>query len=142
MSLGVDDPRAGMSGSKVVWGDSMNVDACHGGYKGNGVDVFKYERRSCDKLQAYLDDDENAGFGFDAAIEAVREALAEADELLAAAAIADAIANAGDSGEIDVAQDLKAQGDAATARGGGAICYEALDKYKEAWETAVSSWCN
>ncbi len=140
MSLGEDDSRAGMSGSEVVWGDPNRVDGCHGGYK--GVDVFQYEQASCDKLQAYLENGENTGFGFGTAIEAVREALAEADKLLAATAIADAIANSGDPGEIAVALDLKAQGDTATAQGGCAICDEALDKYEEAWEKAVQSWCN
>ncbi len=140
MSLGLDDPRAGMSGSEVVWGDPTHVDDCHGGFK--GVDFFQYEQESCDKLQAYLENDENAGFGFDAAIEAVREILAQADRLLAETAIADAIANFGDPSEIAVALDLKAQGDAAAAHGGNAICDEALDKYEEAWEKAVSSWCN
>lgn len=71
-----------------------------------------------------------------------REALAEADEILSATAIADAIANDGDPGEIAVAQNLKAQADAATTQGGSAICDGALDKYEEAWEKAVSSWCN
>ena len=116
------------------------MDDCQGGYK--GVDVFQYEQESCDKLQAYLENDENAGFGFDAAIESVREALAKADEILAATAIADAIANAGDPGEIAVAQELKVEGDAATTAGGNAICDEALDKYEEAWEKAVQSWCD
>ncbi len=113
MSLGFDDARAGMSGTEVVWADPTHIDDCHGGFK--GVDFFQYQQGSCDKLQAYLENDENAGFGFEAEIAAVREALAEADELLAATALADAITNGGDPSEIAVAQDLKAEGDAATA---------------------------
>ena len=53
----------------------------------------------------------------------------------------DAIVNGGDPSEIAVAQDLKAEGDAATAEG-DAICDVALDKYQGAWEKAVFSWCN
>ena len=56
--------------------------------------------------------------------------------------IADAITNVGDASEIEVAQDLKAEGDAANAQGGSEICDVALDKYEESWEKAVSSWCN
>ncbi len=57
-------------------------------------------------------------------------------------AIADAIAESGDAKLIEVAQVLLARGDAAKAQGGAAICDVALDKYEEAWEKAVSSWCN
>ena len=140
MSLGENDALAGMSGSEVIWGDPNHVDTCNGGFK--GADVFQYDQEACDKLHAYLDNDENAGFGFDVAIEAVREALAEADQLLGATAIADAIAAFGDPDLIAVAQDLSAEGDAAMDQGGAAICDVALDKYEEAWEKAVSSWCN
>ena len=74
-------------------------------------------------------------------VEAVRRSLAEADAILTVVAIADAIAASGDPDSISNAQDLKAEGDAATAAGGSAICDEALDKYEEAWEKAVKSWC-
>ncbi len=140
MSLGEKDDRAGMSGSEVAWGDPNHVDTCHFGFK--GADAFQYEQESCDKLDAYVENDENEGFGFEAAIDAVRESLAEADEMLAATAIADAIANGGDSDEIEVAEELKAEGDDATASGGSEICDKALDKYEEAWEKAVKSWCD
>lgn len=138
MSLGEDDPRAGMYGSEVVWGDPIHVDEHHGGYK--GADVFQYEQEACDKLDAYVENDENAGFGFDAAIEDVRQMLAEADQVLATVAIDDAYANSGKPDDIAVAEALKAEGDAAKALGGTEICDIALDKYEEAWEKAVGSW--
>ena len=144
MSLGDDDARAGMSGSEVVWGDPNHVDDCFGGHTGsfrNGVDVFQYEQESCDKFQAYLENGENAGFGFDAAIESVRKALAKADQVLAATAIADALANNGNPDDIADAEVLKNAGDEAMAVGGTEICDVALDKYEEAWEKAVGSWC-
>ena len=137
MSLGEDDARAGMSGSEVVWGDPNHVDACHGGFK--GPDAFQFEQAACDKLDAYVENDENAGFGFDGAIEAVRQALASSDQSLAATAIADAIDAGGDADLISVAEELKAEGDAALAS--GKICDEVLDKYEEAWEKAVDSYC-
>ena len=140
MSLGEDDDRAGMSGSEVVWGDPNHVDDCHEGYKGE--DAFQHEQEACDRLDAYVENEENDGFGFGAAIEAVRQSLAEADEILAATAIADAIAEDGHAGDIAVAQELKAEGDAAAASGGSEICDVALDKYEEAWEKAVHSWCD
>lgn len=139
MSLGRDDPRAGMSGSDVVWGDNNHVDACNGGNK--GADVFQYEQEACDKLDGYLENDENADFDFEDEIEEVRQMLAEADEILAATAISDAIAEGGKPDDIADAEDLKAEGDAAWARGGSEICDVALDKYEEAWEKAVKSWC-
>jgi hypothetical protein len=138
MSLGEDDPRAGMSGSEVVWGDPNHVDECHGGYK--GADVFQYEQEACDKLDAYIENDENAEFGFAGAIEAVRQMLAEADKILADTAISDAVANAGDPDDIADAIKLRDEGDAAKAKGGSEICDVALDKYEEAWEKAVGSW--
>ena len=141
MSLGLEDPRAGMSGSEVVWGDPKHVDDCHGGYEGKGVDVFQYEQESCDKLDAYLENEDNAGFSFDDEIAAVRQMLALSDQILAAVAIADAMAELGDPDLIAVAQDLFAEGDAAKAQGGAAICDDALDKYEEAWEKAVQSYC-
>ena len=137
MSVGEDDARAGMSGSEVVFGDPNHVDACHGGFK--GPDVFQFEQQACDKLDAYVENDENAGFGFDAAIEAVRQALASSDQSLASTAIVDAIAAGGEADLISVAEELKAQGDA--AKESGKICDEALDKYEEAWEKAVASYC-
>ena len=79
--------------------------------------------------------------GVGAAIDAVRESLAAAAEMLAATAIADAITNGGKSDEIEKAMDLKGEGDAATSSGGSKICDEALDKYAEAWEKSVKSWC-
>ncbi len=129
-----------MSGSEVVWGDPTHVDDCHGGFK--GVDVFQYEEEACDKLDAYSENKANAGFDFDEEIEAVRQMLALADQMLAAVAIADAIAEFGDPDLITVAQDLFAEGDAAKAQGRATICDVALDKYEEAWEKAVQSWCN
>ncbi len=139
MSLGLDDPRAGMSGSDVVWGDPEHVDECHDGYK--GVDVFQYEQAACDKLDAYMENDDNAQFDFDGEIEAVRQRWAEADQILAAIAIDDALAHDGDSDDIADAQSLKAEGDAAMADGGSELCDVALDKFEESWEKAVKSWC-
>ena len=66
--------------------------------------------------------------------------LAEADQILAEVAIADAQANSGNADDIAVAQALKAEGDAAKASGGSQICDVALDKYEEAWEKAVGSY--
>jgi hypothetical protein len=60
--------------------------------------------------------------------------------MLAETAIADAIANHGKPDDIAVAERLKAEGDAAKAKGGAAIADVALDKYEEAWEKAVKSW--
>jgi hypothetical protein len=129
-----------MFGSQVVWGDENHVDGCHGGYK--GVDAFQYEQETCDKLDAYVENRRNAGFGFVDQIEGVRQLLARADSTLAAVAIADAIAAAGKPDEIAKAEELFVQGNEAKALGGGSICDVALDKYEEAWEKAVKSWCN
>jgi hypothetical protein len=42
---------------------------------------------------------------------------------------------------INVAEDLKGEGDEATAEAGEATCDVALDNYEESWEKAVKSWC-
>ena len=38
--------------------------------------------------------------------------------------------------------ELKNEGDEAMASGLAEICETALDKYEEAWEKAVKSWCD
>jgi hypothetical protein len=128
-----------MSGSEVVWADPTRVDDCHGGYK--GTDVFQYEQAACDKIDAYIENDENVPFVFDVTIEEVRQILAEADAMLAETAISDAYDNAGDAALIAEAESLKAEGDVAKSNGGTEISDVALDKYEEAWEKAVESWC-
>ncbi|NIP24871.1 MAG: HYR domain-containing protein, partial [Phycisphaerae bacterium] len=129
---------ADMDGSEVVWASPNRIAECQGGYK--GADVFQYEQGACDKLDAYIDNDENTGFGFGAEIETVRQMMAEADQILAATAISDAHANSGNTDAIADAESLKDEGDAAKAIGGTEICDIALDKYEEAWEKAVGSW--
>ncbi|MHC4445426.1 MAG: hypothetical protein ACYTF1_14975 [Planctomycetota bacterium] len=115
MSLGLEDDRAGMSGSEVVWGDPTHVDDCHGGYK--GVDVFQYEEEACDKLDAYIENDEYEGFGFGAAIEAIWQMLAQADQMLAATDISEAIEEDGNLYDIAVVKELMTEDDAAKAQG-------------------------
>jgi hypothetical protein len=127
-----------MSGSEVVWGDPAHIDEHFGGYK--GADVFQYEQAACDKLDAYVENDENSDFFFEGRIEEIRQMLAEADQMLAGTAIEDAYANGGNLDEIAVAEQLKAEGDTAKAKGGTEIADVALDKYEEAWEKATNSW--
>ena len=101
--------------------------------------MFQYEQEACDKLDAYIENDENEGFGFEDEIEELRQMLAEADRILAAVAIEDAENNNGKPDDIADAISLKLEGDEMRAQGGTAICDEALDKYGEAWEKAVDA---
>ena len=130
---------SGFGGSEVVWGDSLHVDTCNGGFK--GADVFQYGQQACDKLDAYDSNPTNDGFGFGADIEFLRQRLAIADRMLAQQAIDDALAAGGVAGDIALAEQLLADGDTATAAGGSEICDIALDRYEEAWEKAVRSHC-
>ncbi len=131
MSLG-----DGFNGSEIVWGDENHIDVCHSGYK--GADVFQYEQKACDKLDAYVENDENANFGFEEEIEKIRKKLALADKILAETAIAEG----GNSEEIAVAEELFTEGEAiGIEQGGSAICDVALDKFEEVWEKSVKSWC-
>ena len=75
----------------------------------------------------------------DVLIDDVKQILAEAARVLADTAILDAIAESGDPSEIDVAEELFAEGESAVAS--GMICDVALDKYEGSWEKAVKSWC-
>ena len=43
--------------------------------------------------------------------------------------------------EAELVDRVEAEGDAAATSGGSVICDVALDKYEEAWEKAVKSWC-
>jgi len=54
--------------------------------------------------------------------------------------ILDKFAGGSNPDDIAVAENLKAEGNAAKAIGGSQIGDVALDKYEEAWEKAVGSW--
>jgi len=158
MSLGDNESASdfGMGGSEVNWTDANHVDKCHFNESGEqgtvgraglkGADVFQYEQEACDKLDAYLDNPENAGLAFEDEIEEIRQALAQADAALAQKAIDDAIASGGDPSEVQVAQDFLEQGvvasDPEQGGGGTQICDVALDKFQVAWEKAVASYCS
>jgi hypothetical protein len=55
-------------------------------------------------------------------------------------AIKDAKEHNGNPGDIAVAEELFAEGEAAKEQGASAICDVALDKFEEAWKKAVKSW--
>ena len=128
-----------VSSNPSIWGDPTHVDTCNQGW--NGPDVFLHERVACTKLDDYVKDASNASFGFGATLEGVRKSLAAADRRLAQTAFDDATAHNGKASLLSQATTSKAKGDAATAKGGTAICTIAIDSYWAAWDKALKAWC-
>ena len=113
--------------------------ASHASPSGLCVHSFGHGRQSGHGLWSPRSPTEVKTFSVSPSDSALTDNGERQDGFLAATAIADALANDGKPDDIEVAEELKAEGDEATES--DKICDEAIDKYEEAWEKAVKSWC-
>jgi len=126
-------------GSDVIWTDPFHVD------EQRGVDTFSFEKLACDKLVAFLENEENSGFDFEDEIRGILSALGIADRELARLVINEAITGGGKQDDINDAIGLFTEAGSVfvnAAKEGGTlkdICDEVIPRYGEAWEKAAFS---